>query len=68
MKELQDLLNKHCTGERHVDVNTAAKHLGLSIWSIYRGIKLGQIPAYKVGGKISLKLSEVEASSKMKVI
>lgn len=59
---LETLQLKLCTGEPHVNVRIVAAHFGVSIWSIYRMAESGKIPSYKVGGKRSFKISELEST------
>ena len=42
-----------------VDVNQAAKNLGLSRHFLYRKVKAGQVPHYRAGRAVRLDLSEV---------
>lgn len=48
-------------GRQFVDVATAAKYLGVGDRTLRRYIAEGQLPAYKVGGLLRLRFSDVEA-------
>jgi excisionase family DNA binding protein len=63
MNELLETIQRNlCAGEPHVNVRVAAAHFGVSVWSIYRMAESGKIPSFKVGGKRSFKISELESA------
>lgn len=46
-----------------VDAETLAKHLGVSIWTIYRLVKDGLLPAHRLGRLYRFDMSEVMAAT-----
>jgi len=56
--------------ERYMDVKEVATYLKLNVQTIYRKVKLGQLPCVRAGGAIRFKMEDVDKwvkSGKMKV-
>ena len=52
---------------RTTSVAEAAKQLGASRFTLYRKIKEGELPAYKLGRKILVNVDELLDAMRMKV-
>ena len=59
--ELEKIKNTYCAGEPFVTVKTASKHLGISIWTMYRLAEAGKVPSHRFCGRLRFKISELEA-------
>ncbi|MCI9608511.1 MAG: helix-turn-helix domain-containing protein [Muribaculaceae bacterium] len=59
--KLDRLTEQAKAADRYVDVAEIAERLGVSADFVYRRVKTGEIPAYKVCGKIQMLESEFAA-------
>lgn len=59
--EDDEITSGHSADNRWLSTAEAARHLGLTIRTLYRLIDEGQLPAYKFGRVLRLRAHEVEA-------